>query len=210
MVNSKCSPESGCATNDEHRDGDDVERRIMKARRLVELGELSFARQTLEGAVVVAGDEATLDKLHDERCGPHQPREQNKPHMIDVRTGNRVSVRCPLGHPAHVQSFLRAKTEDHALLQRRIPEVPDLQSACASTTANCLLRALPPCVTQEFTANHDESSRACLTNLLDRVLPDDRWELASMPLSLRGLGLRNASRTKPAAHWATGWIAWRW
>ena len=35
----------------------------------------------------------------------------------------------PLGHPAHVQSFLRAKTEDHALLLRPIPEVPDMQSA---------------------------------------------------------------------------------
>ena len=83
----------------------------------------------------------------------------------------------PLGHPAFVQSFLRAKTEDHALLLGRIPKVPDLQSAwlillfCASTRANYLLRALLPCVTEEFAARHDESS--CLTNLLDRVLPDD-------------------------------------
>ena len=35
-----------------HRDGDDVERRIMRAGRLVELGELSSARQALEGAAV--------------------------------------------------------------------------------------------------------------------------------------------------------------
>ena len=115
----------------------------------------------------------------------------------------------PLGHPAFVQSFLRKKTEDHALLLGGILEVPDLQSAwlillyCVSTRANYLLRALPPCVTEEFAARHDESSRACLTSLLDRVLPDDRWELASLPLSLGGLGLCNASRMRPAAHWVS-------
>ena len=56
-----------------HRDGDDVERRIMRVGRLVELGELSSARQALEGAAVAPGDQATLDKLQDERRRPQQP-----------------------------------------------------------------------------------------------------------------------------------------
>ena len=126
----------------------------------------------------------------------------------EVEHGMKI-LGTPLGHPAYVQSFLRAKTEEHALLLGSIPELPDLQSAwlillfCASSRANYLLRTLPPCVTEEFAASHDESSRACVSNLLDRVLPDDRWELASLPLSLGGLGLRNASRTRPAAHWAS-------
>ena len=34
-----------------HHDGDDVERRIMRVERLVELGELSSARKALEGNV---------------------------------------------------------------------------------------------------------------------------------------------------------------
>ena len=51
-----------------HRDGDDVERRILKAERLVELGELSSARQALEGETVAPSDQATLDKMQDERC----------------------------------------------------------------------------------------------------------------------------------------------
>ena len=101
------------------------------------------------------------------------------------------------------------KQDDHTLLLERIPEVPDLQSAwlillfCASTRANYLLRALPPGVTEEFAASHDELFRTCLNNLLNRVLPDDRWDLASLPLNLGGLGLRNASRTRAAAHWAS-------
>ena len=96
--------------------------------------------------------------------------------LPEVEKGMKI-LGTPLGHRAYVQSFLRAKTEDHALLLGRIPEVPDLQSAwlillfCASTRANFLLRTLPPCVTEEFATSHDESSRACLSKLLDRVLP---------------------------------------
>ena len=130
------------------------------------------------------------------------------PTLPEVEQGMKI-LGTPLGHPSYVQSFLRAKTDDHTLLLERIPEVPDLQSAwlillfCASTRANYLLRALPPGVTEEFAASHDELSRTCLNNLLNRVLPDDRWDLASLPLNLGGLGLRNASRTRAAAHWAS-------
>ena len=62
--------------------GDDVERRVMRAERLVELGELSSARQALEGAVLAPGDQTTLDKLQDERRRPQQPREPLPPDMI--------------------------------------------------------------------------------------------------------------------------------
>ena len=65
-----------------HRDGDDVERCFMKAERLIELGELSSARQALEGAAEAPGDQAKLDKLQDECCRPQQPRELLPPDMM--------------------------------------------------------------------------------------------------------------------------------
>ena len=67
-----------------HRDGDDVERPTTKAERLVELGELSSARQALEGAAVAPGDRM-LDKLQDERRRPQQPREPLPPDMMTVQ-----------------------------------------------------------------------------------------------------------------------------
>ena len=60
-----------------HRYGDDVERRVMRAERVVEFGKLSSARQALEGAAV-----ATLDKLQGERRRPQQPRQPLPPDMM--------------------------------------------------------------------------------------------------------------------------------
>ena len=115
----------------------------------------------------------------------------------------------PLGHPQFVKSFLRATNEAHAVLVNRIPAIPDLQSAwlvllfCASTRANYLLRALHTAATQDFASVHDNASRACLSHLLDNALSDDRWDLASLPFYLGGLGLCNASRSRFAAHWSS-------
>ena len=58
-----------------HHDGDDVERRVTRAERLVELGEMSSARQALEGAAVAPGDQ-------EERRRPQQPREPLSPDMM--------------------------------------------------------------------------------------------------------------------------------
>ena len=56
----------------------------------------------------------------------------------------------PVGHPQFVQSFLRRKTAEHSVLLKRIPIVPDLQSAwllllyCAAARGNFWIRTVPP------------------------------------------------------------------
>ena len=57
------------------RGGDDVERRVMKAERLVHVGELSSARQALEGSELAPGTRSTLDQLQDRQRRPPNPRE---------------------------------------------------------------------------------------------------------------------------------------
>ena len=77
------------------------------------------------------------------------------------------------------------------------------QSLGASSKANYLLRALHPAATQEFASVHDNASRVCLSHLLDKALSDDRWDVASLPFYLDGLGLYNASRSRFAAQWSS-------
>ena len=52
-----------------------AERRIARAQRLIELGELSCGRQALEGAELALGTLATLRELMDPAMCPGGPRE---------------------------------------------------------------------------------------------------------------------------------------
>ena len=54
---------------------DTIESRTMRAEMLVQLGELSSARQALEGASLAPGDNATLTALTNEAKRPSRPRE---------------------------------------------------------------------------------------------------------------------------------------
>ena len=115
----------------------------------------------------------------------------------------------PLGHPEFVSAQLRQVSECHRVLFERIPSVSDLQAAwllllyCAGTRANYLLRALPPHATEEYAADHDGSMRHCLSRLLESDIPDTSWEVANLPFSIGGLGLRKGSRISAAAYWAS-------
>ena len=90
-----------------------------------------------------------------------------------------------------------------------IPAVQDLQSAlllllyCAGTRASYLLRAIPPEQVMEFATNHTASVQECLTRILGAAVPPESWEVANLPLSLGGLGLRSAPRVSPAAYWSS-------
>ena len=91
-----------------------------------------------------------------------------------------------------------------------IPQVPDVQGAwlllvfCASTRANCFLRAVAPEFTLEFAERHDEQVFKCLSKVLQtETLHPRNHEAATMPLTLGGLGLGNAQRTRDAAHWGS-------
>ena len=115
----------------------------------------------------------------------------------------------PIGNPAFVRSELRKKSVLHSVLLDRIPVVQDLQSAwllllyCANTRANYWLRGVPPEDVAQFASDHDVATQSCLSQLLGAGLTQDAQDLASLPLSLGGCGLRSASRSKEAAHWAS-------
>ena len=116
----------------------------------------------------------------------------------------------PLGHVDYVETQLRDRLEDHQVLLNRIPEVQDLQTAwalllhCASARANCMLRVIRPELVQGYAAGHGRGLWACLCRLLGTDIENARSrELASVPLSLGGLDLQSATRTREAAHWAS-------
>ena len=54
---------------------DDLEKRVARAELLCHLGELSSARQALEGATLAPGNSDTLDQLKDPTRRPPRPRE---------------------------------------------------------------------------------------------------------------------------------------
>ena len=118
----------------------------------------------------------------------------------------------PLGHRDFVAAHLRNRLRSHQTLLDRITEVPDLQSAwallfhCASALSNYLLRVVRPESGGAFTEGHDAGLWACLCRLVN--VNTDTAEakvIASIPLSLGGLGLRSATRTRHSAFWAS-WV----
>ena len=56
------------------RQVDEIEQRSLRAEALIQVGELSHARQVLEGAALAPGNQATLDALQDPERRPAQPR----------------------------------------------------------------------------------------------------------------------------------------
>ena len=117
----------------------------------------------------------------------------------------------PLGHADLVRAQLDRKVEEHQELLRRIPTVPDLQSAwlhllhCAAAKATYLLRVLPPDSVAPFAPAHDEGLWQCFCKLLD-ISPDQHHvtrTMTTLPVALGGLGLRSARRTSQAAYWAS-------
>ena len=122
-------------------------------------------------------------------------------------TTGMIVLGTPVGHSEYVE--LRHITAEHQILLDRIPHVSDLQCAwllllfCAASRPNCVLRVLHPDATREFAAHHEEGVRRCLSRLLGVVLPDGAWNLATIPLSLGGMGLRSAIRGRPVAFFAS-------
>ena len=75
---------------------------------------------------------------------------------------------------------------------------------CASTRANFWLRMVSPELTLPFAELHDRNVWQCLQTILDvRGAPAEAQQLAWLPLTLGGLGLASAKRTRHAAHWAS-------
>ena len=76
---------------------------------------------------------------------------------------------------------------------------------CAGGRANFMLRVVRPEAVQTFAEGHSDGLWSCLRNILGVTLDTNPTvrDIATMPLSLGGMGLRNAVRTSPAAFWAS-------
>ena len=91
----------------------------------------------------------------------------------------------------------------HDVLLSRIPLLRDTQSAwalllhCAGGRANYLLRVLRPELVRAFAQGHNTGLWRCFGRILPATVGADRTAqaTATLPLSLAGLGLRDASRT---------------
>ena len=97
---------------------------------------------------------------------------------------------------------------EHEVLLSRIPLVEDVQSAWALPfplpgRTNYMFRAVRPEMVRGFAEGHNAGLWTCLCNILNVVVDGDRQDVATMPLSLGGLGLRDAVRTSPPAFWAS-------
>ena len=67
-----------------------------------------------------------------------------------------------------------------------------------------MLRVVRPELVQGYAEGHDRGLWTCVCRLLGTDVENARSrELASVPLSLGGLGLRSATRTREAACWAS-------
>ena len=94
-----------------HR-GDDVNRRAARALRLVQLGEVSSARQAVEGAEVAPGTLDTLNHLRDENRRPPEDIVNAHPEhpftldceqfLLNLRSSQRGAAAGPLGMTADI------------------------------------------------------------------------------------------------------------
>ena len=106
---------------------DDVEKRTLRAELLVQVGELSAARQALEGAALAPGNQATLDALTDAtRRPPHLRPTFNK----NLRSSRRGAAGGPSGMTTeHLRPLLDERRALHLffLVARKLAraDVPD-------------------------------------------------------------------------------------
>ena len=85
-VSSQCDEKAAVSRRRQgRRRGHEVERRVARAETLIHLGELSSARQALEGSELAPGTMETLDILRDPRRRPPVPRAPLPAQMMDFQ-----------------------------------------------------------------------------------------------------------------------------
>ena len=114
----------------------------------------------------------------------------------------------PLGHPEHVQHqlqrvvLLTGSCWSGSLLSR----ICKLLGCCfllCRHQGKFPLESHSPAQTEEYVVNHTASLKECLTRILGVDISPESWEVANLPLSLGGLGLRSAPRVSEAAYWSS-------
>ena len=116
----------------------------------------------------------------------------------------------PLGHADYVETQLRERLDDHQLVVE--PNSRGARSPVSVGSPSTL--HLSPCklhvaggqagVGPGYAEGHDRGLWTCMCRLLGTDIENTRSrELASVPLSLGGLGLRSATRTREAAYWTS-------
>ena len=128
-------------------------------------------------------------------------------HTLPVSSQGVKILGSPVGHPGYVSAQLQVKSDSHSVLLDRIPAMEDLQAAwllllfCAQAKANFLLRSVHPDSTLQYATRHDNRCWECLCRIL-RVSSEvgiTSQQIASLPLSVGGLGLHSAVLVRHAA-----------
>ena len=89
-------------------------------------------------------------------------------------------------------------------MARHLERTSTKHRACAR--ANCLLRVVRPSAAVNFAETHDRAVWQCLANILRTDLSECSGavqDAATLPFTLRGLGLRKATRVSGPAHCAS-------
>ena len=129
----------------------------------------------------------------------------------DAQQGIKI-LGTPIGHPENVSRFLIRLTDEHQTLLNRIRLVGDVQAAwlllvhCAAARATYALRCFDPEAVEGFARRHDQDMMECLSSILHTNFAewsDEARDIATLPMSLGGLGVRSAVRTSGPAHWAS-------
>ena len=122
-----------------------------------------------------------------------------------VEQGMRV-LGSPIGHPDFVQSFLRRKVTEHCTWSASLSFL-----ICNQRGFCCCIAQLPKgisgfglCFLSVSVNLHTLTTHLCAILHVDpdAVSPTAR-DMATLPLSMGGLGLRSAFRLRQAAHWAS-------
>ena len=114
---------------------------------------------------------------------------------------------CPIGPPSFCNAALLKRVEKVSNYLRKLPDLQDSQSE-STLLRHCLslpkilfsLRTCPPGFIKQATDAFDDLIRDSLADIAGGPLPEWSWRKASLPCSLGGLGLRNASLCAPAAY----------
>ena len=169
----------------------------------------------------IAGIEIALGKTRVWNQGGAAPPNIQDLEEQAARTGDQVwnpdgivVLGTPIGSDTFVQAQVSERLDNEATFLDQLPGLPDVQCAwqllvrCAVPRMNHVLRTLPPGQAARYASRHDELIWSAAVRILgaasiNPVLRNDGWDLASLPARLGGLGLRSASRTRPAAYWAS-------